>query len=314
MSSSVRDKEFLDAELISLQDWLDLLFDQEARKRYNFVDYEFPTSEHLQEYLESITSRDDDEIKKLIRFFCIPSGSLGHDSWLLKSLSLTDQLLPFVKRFEFGRRMFSGKPWEGMTWILDLLPAWPKEAVSAVDSYILAHAQFLPDGRLRGLGEVSQIINAKYLDKIEPQEVLTDLDPRQFELLIANLYRRLGFSVSVTPKQKDGGFDIVAEKALGQSEERLLVECKKYVDNVGVRIIRQLLGVLDTEGATRGVLVTTAGFTKAAKNLAIQSKRIELVGHKELCVRLNRHVGPFWVSDLKSIVSRELANTESTGR
>jgi restriction system protein len=160
MSKSAEDKDFVDARSMSLQDWLNLLFDQNARGRYSFIDYEFPTSEHLLEYLDSIASRNDDEIKKLIRFFCIRSGSLGNDSWLLESLRVSDQLLPFVKKFEFGRRMLSGKPWEGMTWVLDLIPAWPKDAVNAVDSYILAHAQLLPDGRLRGLGQISQILNA----------------------------------------------------------------------------------------------------------------------------------------------------------
>jgi restriction system protein len=46
-----------------------------------------------------------------------------------------------------------------------------------------------------------------------------------------------------------------------------IVECKKYAQNrhVGVKLVRQLCGVVHAEHATAGILVTTSFFTREAK-------------------------------------------------
>lgn len=306
-----KDKDCIDASKMSLDDWLGLVFVAEDKQKYKFVDYEFPTDKHLKEYISTISQRTDKDVKELIKKFLIPSGSLGVDSRILRDLCNSGMLLEVVEGFEYGKRLLSGKPWEGMTWMLDLLPHWPKQAIQAIDAYVLAHAQFLPDGRFRGLGDCTRIINAKYLDKIEPQEYLTDLSSRQFELLVAHMYKEDGYNVEVTKESKDGGFDVIARKLSVNSEEKVLIECKKYTGNVGVKFVRQLLGLLDVTRATRGVLVSSGGFSAPASALAVSSRRIELVNHEELCKRLNRICGPFWVSDLMGIVSREMANITS---
>jgi hypothetical protein len=54
-------------------------------------------------------------------------------------------------------------PWEGITWILDLLPHWPAEALASIGAYQLAHAQDLPDGRHSSLGDAMAVIRARWV-------------------------------------------------------------------------------------------------------------------------------------------------------
>jgi restriction endonuclease len=76
--------------------------------------------------------------------------------------------------------------------------------------------------------------------KAEPRELLT-LDSRQFEELVAELWRRLGYEIELTAKTKDNGRDIIAVRKV-EASVRFLIECKRYspsnkVGGVGSRII-----------------------------------------------------------------------------
>ena len=106
------------------------------------------------------------------------------------------------------------------------------------------------------------------------------LSPRRFEELIAELLRRDGFAVELTPVTHDGGYDILAVRHdQFAGKHTYLVECKRYADARPVRIdvVRSLLGVVHAEHATKGVLVTTSRFTSDAKQHAERfSTRIAL--------------------------------------
>lgn len=97
------------------------------------------------------------------------------------------------------------------------------------------------------------------------------LSPRSFEELVAALFRREGFSVQLTPQSRDGGYDILAvrhNKLTGN--ETFLVECKRYAEQkrVGIAIIRNLMGVLQFENATKGIIATTGFFSSEARRKA----------------------------------------------
>jgi restriction system protein len=96
--------------------------------------------------------------------------------------------------------------------------------------------------------------------------LLYELTPRGFENVVAELLRRLGYQVTVTPPWNDGGKDIYAAKKTSIGSFLYLVECKRYApdNHVGVELIRQLHGVVQAEKATAGILVTTSFFTKGA--------------------------------------------------
>lgn len=93
---------------------------------------------------------------------------------------------------------------------------------------------------------------------------LYQLSSRRFEELIAEILMRKGYKVELTPATRDGGKDIYAAHKDDLGSFLYLVECKKYdpTHKVGVKVIRDLYGVLSKEKATYGIVVTTSDFTK----------------------------------------------------
>lgn len=98
-------------------------------------------------------------------------------------------------------------------------------------------------------------------------ELLYELSPRGFEKLVAEILGRLGYEVELTPKTRDGGRDITAAKRDHLGSFLYFVECKRYAPDhpVGVRLVRELNGVVQAERATAGILATTSYFTSDAR-------------------------------------------------
>lgn len=96
---------------------------------------------------------------------------------------------------------------------------------------------------------------------------LYQLSSRRFEELIAEIFMRKGYDVELTPATRDGGKDIYVARKDDFGSFLYLVECKKNNPNnkVGVKVIRDLYGVLSKEKATYGIVVTTSDFTKPAQ-------------------------------------------------
>jgi restriction system protein len=80
--------------------------------------------------------------------------------------------------------------------------------------------------------------------------------------------------------------------------ETILIQCKRYVSTVGVAPIRELRGVLAQRQANRGVVISTGGFTRAARSFAAQNAMIELLGFGELNLLLNRCFGAKWPNSI----------------
>ena len=109
-------------------------------------------------------------------------------------------------------------------------------------------------------------------------EILHELAPRQFEELVAELWKKLGYGVELTARTRDGGCDIIAIKD-SEIDLRILIECKKYDPRrkVGVELVRRLYGVKLHEQATKAVLATTSTFTLPASTF-IEAHQWELEG------------------------------------
>jgi Restriction endonuclease len=105
-------------------------------------------------------------------------------------------------------------------------------------------------------------------------EKMHALNPRTFEQLIAELFKDKGYDVELTPKTKDGGFDVRAFRREDVGTCLTLIECKRYAPTlpVSVEIVRGLYGVSMSEGATNGIIATTSHFTKGAKSFQAQNK------------------------------------------
>lgn len=317
---------YVDAEKLPLAEWLDLLFSK--KRNVNFIDYEFPTDRHREEYFGTIQSREENDVLKLIKKFLIPSCSLGTDKRYLQYITSerkkNTKLNDFIMDNQYSQRLLlwaaSGgrtpPPWEGITWVLDLLPHWPRTAVQALDAYFLAHAQFFPDGRFRGLGEAVELIRHKFIgmpstsgDKIEH---LMEISPRSFECIVEQLYKEMGFRTELTREKADGGKDIIAEKSDAGKKEKTLIECKRYKKPVGVKIVRELLGVISSEKVNKGVIATSSSFTRGAKKLASENPRIELISGSKLVPLFNEYLGPKWPLNIESLVIKSLNKNDKT--
>ena len=121
--------------------------------------------------------------------------------------------------------------------------------------------------------------------------------PAFLERVVVDLLIAMGYGGGdsakgrVTGRSGDGGIDgTIREDALGLDE--VYVQAKKYAEGnaVGESDLRNFAGAIDAAGTTKGVFVTTAGFTRAAKDYVARSpKRIVLIDGEELARLMVRH-------------------------
>lgn len=108
---------------------------------------------------------------------------------------------------------------------------------------------------------------------------INDLSWREFESLLVEAFQRQGFVVEHTGQDgADGGIDIRLSKAGAIT----LVQCKHWKrQQVGVQVVRELLGVVTSEGAQSGIVVTSGQFTAEATDFAAKNP-IRLIDGREL--------------------------------
>lgn len=103
---------------------------------------------------------------------------------------------------------------------------------------------------------------------------------RLIEQLVAEIFKRKGYEVTLTPPARDGGWDIIAYKTNERSEvEALLIECKHWKDPVGVGVVDRLVGAASRFNVVQQppqlMLVTTSSFTSVAKGATYQRPPIQ---------------------------------------
>lgn len=240
-----------------------------------------------------------------MRKFLITSGTLGCDTRLREEWLQRPEVLDRILDLEFGKRIFTAPAWEGMTWIIDLLPNYPEEALHSISAYYLAHMHFIPDGRAHGLSDVESIIRVRYLKQVHPREVVYGLTSPDFEYLVAAVYRKLGYAVMVTPRSRDGGCDVRAERLESGNRESVLIECKLHKEKLSEKEVRSLAGLISAEKANRGLIIAPGGFTKPSQAFAKKAKRLELIDFDAFNLMLNRTKGANWHRQLQMIIAME---------
>ena len=108
--------------------------------------------------------------------------------------------------------------------------------------------------------------------------------PAFFERLVVQLLLAMGYgdsfdeSGSVTPLSNDGGIDgVIREDKLGF--ENIYIQAKRWDLNasVGRPDLQAFVGALTGTGATKGLFITTARFSKSALQFASMQHAIKLV-------------------------------------
>jgi len=104
----------------------------------------------------------------------------------------------------------------------------------------------------------------------------------------------MGFRTQITKASGDGGVDIVAFLDKPIIGGRYLLQCKRLASDslVGAPTIREFYGAVTADRkASKGILITTSGFTMQAKEFAGEVG-IELIDGQQLGILLAEYGNP----------------------
>jgi restriction system protein len=184
--------------------------------------------------------------------------------------------------------------------VLDMLlvsPWWVAVAMGVVGYLLIVYvppllvteALFAPAARglepvariwalICGLAAIGSAVRGFFVArKFNQQNSLDDvrsLSWRQFESVVGEAFRRRGYlAIENANEGADGGVDLVLRK----DGEKFFVQCKQWKkSSVGVKPIRELLGVVSAHEAAGGFFVTSGTYTADARDFARKSG-IELI-------------------------------------
>lgn len=121
---------------------------------------------------------------------------------------------------------------------------------------------------------------------------LAAMDWEDFEHLIRELFEmefsKSGGEVKVTRASRDHGVDAVAFDPDPIRGGKIVIQAKRYTNTVGVSAVRDLYGTVMNEGATKGILVTTADYGPDAYEFA-KGKPLTLLNGSNLLHLLEKH-------------------------
>lgn len=130
------------------------------------------------------------------------------------------------------------------------------------------------------------------VDGIDNSTNLAAMDWEDFEHLIRELFEKefkaSGGEVKVTQASRDGGVDAVAFDPDPIRGGKIVIQAKRYTNTVGVSAVRDLYGTVMNEGATKGILVSTADYGPDAYEF-VKSKPLTLLSGSNLLHLLEKH-------------------------
>jgi restriction system protein len=137
-------------------------------------------------------------------------------------------------------------------------------------------------------------VDTRFSDEVD---VLAEVDHRpnlltmpaaEFEELIDELFTAMGLDMGAARPSDDGGPEWVAVDPRPIFGGRVVVHAERRPGAVDVSGVRELFGTVQSEGASKGILVSTGGFTAAAYGFA-SGKPLELVDGSSLLHLLGEH-------------------------
>jgi restriction system protein len=116
-------------------------------------------------------------------------------------------------------------------------------------------------------------------------DVLRRMEWKRFELVAAAYYRSLGFRTETIRCGADGGIDIKLFRG-DLPDAASIVQCKAWTSRpVGVKPVRELLGVMTSEKVKTGVFLTTGSYTDEAIRFA-EGNKLALVNGEQFLAKI----------------------------
>lgn len=115
--------------------------------------------------------------------------------------------------------------------------------------------------------------------EIKLSSTLEEMGPFDFEVFVADLFKKMGYRTKDLRSSGDYGADVIAEK----DHETVAVQVKHYSlgKKVGSRTVRDAFSASKIYNAQRAVVVTTSFFTKPAVETA-NKLSVELIDRNKL--------------------------------
>jgi superfamily II DNA or RNA helicase len=109
-------------------------------------------------------------------------------------------------------------------------------------------------------------------------EELRQMSPTDFEEITREFFVKQGYANSkVTQRSYDGGIDVFGSRQRGGTEESFVAQCKR-TSSVGVRVARELLGILAAnQKITNGFIITSGEFTEECLRFAGANPKLALI-------------------------------------
>jgi restriction system protein len=199
--------------------------------------------------------------EKIVRFATVDCVKAG---WLLKekgTWTITDE----------GRKAYEAHPDPELFY---------REAVRLYNIWRKGHegrtqGQSDPLTEIEDDAEKSSSITYEQAEEQAWREIeshISSMDPYEFQRLVADLLRAMGYYPSwVAPPGKDGGLDIIAHPdPLGTREPRIKVQVKRQQDRINRDGISSFLAHIN---ADVGLFVCIGGFTRDAEDFARMQER-----------------------------------------
>lgn len=143
---------------------------------------------------------------------------------------------------------------------------------------------FKPNDAKGDVVNISTPIHPSVVDSGAPQEwsleLLNALDWKRFEDLCSAYFSERGVKSKQTSLGADGGIDILLYEN-NLPNPTALVQCKRWSEVVGVKLVREFVGVMHHEKIHRGYFITTSQFNRAATDFA-KANNLKLVDGKTM--------------------------------
>ena len=127
------------------------------------------------------------------------------------------------------------------------------------------------------------------IDATQLRRAMQDMDPYEFEHLVADVWEFQGYETRVSRESNDRGVDVVAYKETPYPE-KVVIQAKRYGDSntVGSPEVQQYASLLPQEDADAVVIVTSGSFTQQARDVSHQLN-VKLIDGADLCGLIAEH-------------------------
>lgn len=141
-----------------------------------------------------------------------------------------------------------------------------------------------------GYEDIIKIVSKAYIEKIAANpDFLLNLEWRELEKTLAEIFEGLAFKVKLTPPSKDGGKDLILEIVKEGTKLSYIVEVKHWrsMQKVGQSNVKDFIRVVCNEKREKGIFLSTFGFTENAFEGLTELERTKVrFGNQEKIISL----------------------------